>query len=249
MYDLIYANGDSYTQGNGTAQHMYLDMPPLSGYEVTDKIRKKAEKMKERCTEDFHSVELANSYVAQLGKIASIPYENKALGGSGLGNICLTASIDLMNLNNTGKKVLALIGLTNPNRVFWPAPKPNNTLLFSAPGLKPSMLEKNVLKHHAKYLTYEQLAVYSSLPLLGLIELSKNLQNVDLHLIETPAFPLSFIDQDGRYDDLISIIQSKILDTLVPNYNKGDKIHTCCNHVFKEVHEALAKRIYKKIWN
>lgn len=249
MYDLIYANGDSYAAGSGTAQYMYSDMPPLSGYDVTPKVRKRTQKIKERCTEDWRSVELANSYVAQLGDITRIPYENKALGGSGLGNICLTASIDLINLNNTGKKVLALIGLTNPNRIFWPGPKANNTLLFSAPGVKPSVLETEVLEHHAKYLSYEQLAVYNSLPLLGLLELSKTLQNIDLHFIETPAFPLSFIDQDGSYDYLISHIESHILDTLVPNYDKSDKIHTGCNHVFKDTHELLAQRIYNKIWN
>jgi len=247
MYDLIYANGDSYTAGSGLAQELYSDLPPLNGHEVTPALRKKINKRREKCKDEVHNIERQRAYPNTLGFFANTEVINNAQGGAGLGNIVFNSTKDLLDLRKKHDRILAVIGLTNPQRVFFPRP-PNNTLLFGNYTTEYSKLEQGVLDKYALEFTNLELELYSVVYFLGLIQLVKWMDNVDLILVETPAFKTKDADPDNNYKIIKDKVGPIIYDNLVPNYKKSMEIHTGCNHIIKDYHDDCAKRIYNKIW-
>ena len=134
-----------------------------------------------------------------------------------------------------------------PQRVFFPRP-PNNTLLFGNYTTEYSKLEQGVLDKYALEFTNLELELYSVVNFLGLIQLVKWMDNVDLILVETPAFKTKDADPDNNYKIIKDNVGPIIYDNLVPNYEKSMEIHTGCNHIIKDYHDDCAKRIYNKIW-
>jgi len=247
MYDLIYANGDSYTAGSGLAQEVYYDIGPLDGNAVTEKIRQQTQLKKTKCTSDWSNIERQRAYPATLGFFANTEVLNNAQGGAGLGQIAFSCTKDLIDLSKKHKKILAIIGLTNPQRLFYPRP-PNNTLLFKNPLNNYGKIERCILENYAERLTNEELELNGVLSLIAIIQMCDWMPNVDLLLIETPAYHINQVDPNNKYDIISKNIKPKIFDTLVPNYNKEMKIHTGCNHIVKDYHDDLAKRIYNRLW-
>ena len=248
MYDLIYANGDSYTAGSGLAQEMYSKIKPLSGDKITADLISEMNRAKDKCKEDFRTVERQRSYPATLGFFANTEVINNAQGGAGLGNIAFKSALDLVHLSKTHKRILAVIGLTNPIRIFFPK-IPNNTLMFGLmTGHTYDKWESHVMDRYAYMFKNEELQLMSVINFMGLLQLIQWLPNVDLILIETPAFILQHADPDGDYNAIKKNIEPMIFDTLVPTYDKSMKIHTGCNHVIKDYHDDLAKKIYNRLW-
>lgn len=247
MYDLIYANGDSYTAGSGLAQEVYHDIGPLEGNAVTEKVRQQTQLKKMKCTSDWSNLERQRAYPATLGFFANTEVINNSQGGAGLGQIAFSCTKDLINLSKTHNKILAIIGLTNPQRLFYPRP-PNNTLLFKNPLNNYGKIERCILENYAEQLTNEDLELNGVLSLIAIIQLCEWMSNVDLLLIETPAYHINQVDPNNKYHIISKNIKPKIFDTLVPNYNKKMKIHTGCNHIVKDYHDDLAKRIYNRLW-
>lgn len=247
MYDLIYANGDSYTAGSGLAQEMYYDLPPLNGHEVTPELRTKVYAKKDKCKGDWSNTERQRAYPATLGFFANTKVINNAQGGAGLGNIAFNSTKDLVDLSKKYNRILAVIGLTNPQRVFFPRP-PNNTLLFGNPLNNYSKLEQAILDKYAFTFSNFDLEIYSIIHFLGLVQIIEWMDNVDLILIETPAYKTKDADPNKDYDVIKKNVAPLIFDSLVPDYKKSMQIHTGCNHVIKDYHDDLAKKIYKKLW-
>jgi hypothetical protein len=247
MYDLIYANGDSYTAGSGLAQEMYYDSKPLRGYDVTSEVRTKVHISKMKCKAKWSIAERERSYPATLGAITNTEVINHAQGGAGLGQIAFTTVTDLIELSKQHNKILAIIGLTNPQRLFYPRPH-NNTLLFNNHVANYNKIEQCVLEAFAQKFSNEELEINGIISLLAILQLCDWMNNVDIILIETPAYPLKHVDLENKYQILKDNIKPKVFDTLVPNYDKEMKIHTGCNHIIKKYHDDLAQRIYSKLW-
>ena len=248
MYDLIYANGDSYTAGAGLAQELYWDMEPLSGFDVTDQIRIESDNRKMRCKDDWQNLERQRSYPSSLANLANLDIINNSQSGAGLGQIAFTAIQDLTSLSKQHDRILAVIGLTSPKRIFYPK-SPSNTLLFNnITNTSYLKTDKAVLQKYAETFTTSQLELYGIMHLVSLIQICDWLHNVDMVLIETPAYKVKDADPNNQYKVLKNNIGPKIIDSLVPNYNKKQKIHLTCNHVIKQYHDDLAKRIYKRLW-
>lgn len=248
MYDLIYANGDSYTAGSGLAQHLYNPMDPLSADECTTKCRLANEKRKHKSNEDWKSEEKKNSYSTTLGFFANVPVINNALGGAGLANIALDSTKDLVQLSKQHEKILAVIGMTNPQRLFYPHAT-NNTLLWNRVSGEDtySKYEKLVLSDYANKFSNLELEIIGVLPFLGLIKIMDSIPNIDYIIVESPLAMLKAFDPNGDFKFIKDMISPSIM-SLVPNYDKNQKIHTACHHVIKGYHDDLAKRIYNKIW-
>jgi hypothetical protein len=248
MYDLIYANGDSYTAGSGLAQHLYNPTGPLSADEVTEKCRLTNEKRKNKSKEDWKSEERKNSYPTTLGRFANVPVINNALGGAGLANIALDSTKDLIQLSKQREKILAVIGLTNPQRLFYPN-DPNNTLLWNMVSStnEYTKTKKLVLSDYAEKFSNLELEIIGVLPFLGLIKIMDSIPNVDYILVETPAWFTKGVDPADDFKYIKDIVYPSIM-SLTPNYNPNEKVHTACNHIIKGYHDDLAKRIYNKIW-
>lgn len=244
MYDLIYANGDSYTAGTGLAQHLYIDKPPLKGDDVTDDLRLKSDRKKSKCREDWKSIELQNAYPATLGKFANTQVINNAEGGAGLGNIAMKAARDLIMLSKKHEKIFAMIGLTNANRIFFPRAW-NNTILWNKN--KHTKIEQIVLETYAEKLDAIDLEIYNVLNFIGLLNIMDRIPNIDFVIVETPAYDISNVDPQDKYKVIKDIVAPHV-HQLVPNYDKELQIHTTCFHVVKDYHDDFAKRIYNKVW-
>jgi len=250
MYDLIYANGDSYTAGSGLAEHLYIDKPPLKKDDVTPDLRLKSDRKKHKCRKDWKSLEMQNAYPATLGKFANTQVINKAEGGAGLGNIAMTAARDLIMLSKKHEKIFAMISLTNPSRIFFPRAW-NNTLLWNYKHNKMinkhNKIEQIVLETYAEKLDPIDLEIYNVLHFIGLVNIMDRIPNIDFIIVETPAFDISKVDLKDNYKVIKDMVVPHV-HQLVPNYDEELQIHTTCCHVIKDYHDDFAKRIYNKVW-
>jgi len=261
MYDLIYANGDSFTSGRDLVDKLYLGpnypLQTFSGWiDNIKKVEKSTVKFLEKkntTLNDYISpLELELSYPAQLGKITNTKVINSAISGNGITNICLNAYKDFINLGFQDKKVLALIGLTNAGRLWFPNPKnPNNTLILNRTGGFKTKEEKIISDWFVLNANWTDLHMIMANQLIGLIKLADTL-NIDLYFVGNPLLNDKHFNEAGKeYESMTNLIRDKMIDTLggkdiCDHFDKPRFSST--GHMPIKDHIELAERLKEKLW-
>jgi len=247
MYDLIYVNGDSYMAGVGLAEEFYA--PDHRYYKNSDWPRdaKFKSKLWKRRKNHHINIEYDRCLAAHLGYITNVSVINEATGGQSNHSTTIKASKSLIEYSKD-KKILALIGLTGHQRIYWPTPDAdkynNNTLLFS---VEENGLKNHVRKHFIQHCNDIDLYFSQLLPILGLYELFKNNKNVDLYFITTPLIDLQEM-QSREYNSIIQSLQDKVIDHLGEGITEDTESFCADGHVIEKYHKESAKRIKEKLW-
>ena len=261
MYDLIYANGDSFTAGRDLVDHWYLGHNyPLQTFtswiDTIKKVEKSTIKYLESKNSTLHEyispAEIKVAFPAQLGKLTNTKVISNAISGNGITNICLNSYKDLIHLSKKHKKILALIGLTNAGRLWFPNPKnPSNTLILNRTGGYKTKEEKLISEWYVLNANWTDLHLIMANQLIGLVKLAEEL-NIDLYFIGNPLLNDKHFNEAGdEYNSMTNIIRNKMVDVLggrdiCDHFDKPRFSST--GHLPIQDHLELAERLKEKFW-
>lgn len=260
MYDLIYANGDSFASGRDLAEKHYWPEARLLSWEEWQKehneMVKRVEKwgIKNNTTMDktLYPIERNLAYSAQLGRIARVKTINKSTSGAGMTHICMETLKDLNELKNEYKKILVLIGLTSPGRIWFPREDkpgfPNTIILGRQTGFK-NKFEKQISDHWIENTDRTDLYVNMALNLLGVENFCKQ-SNIDIYFVGCPLMNKMHLDEIKGFK-IKDFLENKTIAYLggeYHNYNTKNVSYTGTGHLPIQDHVKLAKEIKEKLW-
>lgn len=265
MYDLIYCNGDSFCAGMDLAEERYF--PELKGYtweeyqtNLTDNI-KKITAMKDRWVwwPEVEKLQRQRSFINQLSELTGIPVQNDAMSGAGYTKITQSTfrSCYILRHQNKSKKIAALLGLTNPQRLWWPLATTlgkndfSDTLILGTYQKSKTTLEQDVIKHFTINTTDDDWIINFGIAYMGIYLLLRKL-DIDVYFIGTPLFNIEHLAEykNAGLDEAINIFLDNYAGTLGgPNINnrKNEKIFTSGGHLRFEEHYNFAKELKENL--
>ena len=231
MFDLIYANGDSFTAGTDTKAVNKL-LYTYNGYKQNLKNVKKSK------NEQQQLLDKSGSYVKHLESITGIPSVNAAIPGSGNTSIVLDTLKDLETYKQKYNNMLCLVNITDCNRLWYPNYKNTANIATHKPGSK---TEEEFCKTVVLNSDRKTWSMISIIQYLGLINYCK-LNNIVLYFIGGPLFNMDTIEENALWQDIYDMTVDFIGGQDI-HLMKNELIWTQTGHLPEKFHIELADRL------
>ena len=247
----VYANGDSFTAGDELASEIlpgfpgntpYTDLSTAANFKWLDSVY--------RSHPDIIPVYFKESrrraYPQKIGDSLKCEVFNNAQGGASMEYIVRTSILDLLNLKNTHKDIVALIGTTQPSRIDLPLP--NNRWQSVQIGHKfpdeiPIVFNKYYLRN---YTDYHALTNYYK-NLIHIQDFCK-VNNIRLIFVNVMNDPVVAPEDNIEVTRLKSYVKDYDFDMgeIARQTVQGDVLAPC-GHFTEIVHNKLAEEIAKTL--
>jgi hypothetical protein len=260
MYDLIYANGDSFAAGRDLAEKQYWPEARLLSWTEWQEFSPKLQKLYEKFEKEYSTrLDLAlypqernMAYSAQLGKLTNTKTINNSTSGAGHTNIALQTIRDLNELRKDHKKILVLIGLSNVGRIWFPNSEPSNpnhTLILGRHGGYKTKFEQKISEHWIEHTDSIDLHVNMAISMLAIDNFCKQ-NNIDMYFVGCPLFNKNQFDQIQGFD-ISNYLCDKTIGYLggdYHSYEKNETRYTGSGHLPLSDHIELAEQLKEKLW-
>jgi len=231
LFDLIYANGDSFTAGTDTKAVNKL-LYTYNGYKQNLKNIKRPKDKQQQL------LDKSGSFVHHLGSITGIPSVNNAMPGSGNTSIVLETLKDLEIYKQKYNNILCLVNITDCNRLWYPNLKNTANIATHKPVSKTEAEFSKTVVLNSDRKTWSMISI---IQYFGLINYCKH-NNIMLYFIGGPLFNMDTIKENALWQDIydmtIDFIGGKDIHLM-----KNELIWTQTGHLPEKFHIDLADRL------
>lgn len=254
---LIYANGDSFTAGIELAAEMLPGFPgnrsdapfnedSIQNFKWLDQVYINCPNI----IPAYLSESRRRAYPQKISALLNCEVINNAIGGASMDYIARTTILDLINLKNNHKDIVAVIGTTQTSRIDLPMANSqwqSVQIGYRFPVDIPSIFEKYYVK---SYTNYHALTNYYQ----NLIHIQDFCKVNDIRLIfvnlmnDQPTIPEDNIEEANKVTQLKNYVKDYDFDMPAISYSmKGLDIYAPCGHFTEIVHAKLAEEIVKTL--